>query len=232
MPRPIPTSRIIAAPGSVEHLAGYTGILNIETIGGRMIEVHLRMSDQWPDLYGAGWVDAVVRLYHQRRWDFADDDRRDGVQRRAVRAARAALSPSAAGAGRTGAAHARRLERADHLPRGQGARASTPCRPAASGSPWSTPGTCAPAAPGARCCGRIFSPALPEHPPVMAGLVESATKTGDRHNAAAALDLIACASVARVVCSVRRATSGWARPPTPCPSRVTLCAFAHATACC
>ena len=60
------------------HLAGYTGILNTETIGGRMIEVHLRMSDQWPDLYGAGWVDAVVRLYHRRRWDFADRDRRDG----------------------------------------------------------------------------------------------------------------------------------------------------------
>ncbi len=60
------------------HLAGYTGILNTETIGGRMIEMHLRMSDQWPDLYGAGWVDAVVRLYHQRLWDFADGDRRDG----------------------------------------------------------------------------------------------------------------------------------------------------------
>ena len=48
------------------HLASYTGILNTETIGGRMIEVHLRMSDQWPDLYGAGWVDALVRLYHER----------------------------------------------------------------------------------------------------------------------------------------------------------------------
>jgi hypothetical protein len=61
------------------HLARYTGILNIETIGGRMIEVHLRMSDQWPDLNGAGWVDAVVRLYHLHEWDFADADRRDGV---------------------------------------------------------------------------------------------------------------------------------------------------------
>ena len=30
-------------------------------------------------LYGAGWVDALVRLYHERTsWDFADDDRRDG----------------------------------------------------------------------------------------------------------------------------------------------------------
>ncbi len=61
-----------------KHLAGYTGIINAETIGGRMIEVHLRLSDQWPDLYGAGWVDALVRLYHERRWAFADADRRDG----------------------------------------------------------------------------------------------------------------------------------------------------------
>lgn len=62
-----------------EHLGRYTGILNIETIGGRMIEVHLRMSDQWPDLNGEGWVDAVIGLYHLRRWNFADPDRRDGV---------------------------------------------------------------------------------------------------------------------------------------------------------
>jgi hypothetical protein len=60
------------------HLPGYTGILNVESIGGRMIEVHLRMSDQWPDLYGAGWVEAVVRLYQTRRWTFADSERRNG----------------------------------------------------------------------------------------------------------------------------------------------------------
>jgi hypothetical protein len=59
-------------------LKGYTGILNVETIGGQMIEAHLRMSDQWPDLYGAGWVEAVVRLYHEHIWNFADRDRRDG----------------------------------------------------------------------------------------------------------------------------------------------------------
>jgi hypothetical protein len=61
-----------------KHLAGYTGILNIETIGRRIIEAHLRMSDQWPDLYGSGWVEAVVRLYAAGVWDFADRDRRDG----------------------------------------------------------------------------------------------------------------------------------------------------------
>jgi hypothetical protein len=60
------------------HLKGYTGILNTETIGGRMIEVHLRMSDQWPDLYGAGWVDAVISLYDRGEWQFRDRDRRDG----------------------------------------------------------------------------------------------------------------------------------------------------------
>lgn len=60
------------------HLPAYTGIVNLESIDGRIIEVHLRMSDQWPDLYGAGWVEALVRLYHKRQWDFSDTDRRDG----------------------------------------------------------------------------------------------------------------------------------------------------------
>ena len=59
------------------HLRGHTGIVNVETIGGRMIEVHLRMSDQWPDLYGTGWVEAVIRLYHQGNWIFSDQQRRD-----------------------------------------------------------------------------------------------------------------------------------------------------------
>ena len=53
-------------------------MVNIETIGGRMIEVHLRLSDQWPDLYGAGWVEALIRLYAEGRWAFDDRDRRDG----------------------------------------------------------------------------------------------------------------------------------------------------------
>ena len=45
------------------HLAGYTGMVNFETIGGRIIEAHLRFADQWPDLYGDGWVKALVGLY-------------------------------------------------------------------------------------------------------------------------------------------------------------------------
>jgi hypothetical protein len=60
------------------NLAGYTGMLNVETIGGTIIEAHLRFADQWPDLYGEGWVDALVGLYEKGEWRFADAGRRDG----------------------------------------------------------------------------------------------------------------------------------------------------------
>jgi hypothetical protein len=60
------------------NLKGYSGAVNLETIGGQIIEVHLRFADQWPDLYGEGWLDAIVELYTRRRWRFADKDRRDG----------------------------------------------------------------------------------------------------------------------------------------------------------
>jgi hypothetical protein len=58
--------------------AGYSGMVNFETIGGRIIEVHLRFADQWPDLYGKGWVEALIRLYSQGDWKFDDGNRRDG----------------------------------------------------------------------------------------------------------------------------------------------------------
>jgi hypothetical protein len=61
-----------------KNLAGYTGMLNLETIGEKIIEAHLRFADQWPDLYGPGWVDAVVGLYERQEWDFCDDDRSEG----------------------------------------------------------------------------------------------------------------------------------------------------------
>lgn len=60
------------------NLKGYNGFLNLETIGGRIIEAHLRFADQWPDLYGPGWLDAVVELYVHGRWRYTDTDRRDG----------------------------------------------------------------------------------------------------------------------------------------------------------
>jgi hypothetical protein len=61
-----------------KHLAGYSGMLNIETIGGTIIEAHLRFADQWPDLYGVGWVEALVGLYRDHEWHFSDKHRRDG----------------------------------------------------------------------------------------------------------------------------------------------------------
>jgi hypothetical protein len=61
-----------------KNLVGYTGMLNLETIGGTIIEGHLRFADQWPDLYGPGWVDALVGLYESGDWFFDDDDRSEG----------------------------------------------------------------------------------------------------------------------------------------------------------
>jgi len=53
-----------------DHLQGFTGIVNFETIGGRIIECHLRMSEQWLDLNGKGWLAAVVALYARGVWRF------------------------------------------------------------------------------------------------------------------------------------------------------------------
>jgi hypothetical protein len=56
-------------------LAGFSGVVNFETIGGRIIECHLRMSEQWLDLNGAGWLAAVVRLYRDGVWRFTESRR-------------------------------------------------------------------------------------------------------------------------------------------------------------
>jgi hypothetical protein len=60
------------------HMQGYTGMMNFETIGGIIIEAHLRFADQWCDLYGDGWVEALVGLYAEGRWLFDDGLRHDG----------------------------------------------------------------------------------------------------------------------------------------------------------
>ncbi|HYC64378.1 MAG TPA: hypothetical protein VEC14_06585 [Reyranellaceae bacterium] len=66
-------------PWCERHLAGYSGMVNLETIGGRIIEVHLRFADQWPDLYGGdAWVEALVRLYRDGVWQYDDSGKRTG----------------------------------------------------------------------------------------------------------------------------------------------------------
>jgi hypothetical protein len=61
-----------------KHMAGYTGMMNFETIGGHIIETHLRFADQWCDLYGKHWFDALVKLYAKGVWDYADDMQVEG----------------------------------------------------------------------------------------------------------------------------------------------------------
>lgn len=61
-----------------QFLPGYTGMINIETIGGRIIEAQIRFADQWCDIYGKAWLEAVVALYRDGCWPFADENRREG----------------------------------------------------------------------------------------------------------------------------------------------------------
>jgi hypothetical protein len=60
-----------------KYMAAYTGMMNFETIGGKIIEAHLRFADQWCDLNGKGWIEAMVRLYADGVWDY-DEQRRVG----------------------------------------------------------------------------------------------------------------------------------------------------------
>ena len=61
-----------------DNLRGYTGIINLETIDGKIIECHLRLSDQWVDLNGPNWIDSVVELYARARWICEDNSRKTG----------------------------------------------------------------------------------------------------------------------------------------------------------
>ena len=60
------------------NLGSYTGMANFETIGGRIIDAHLRFADQWPDLYGRDWLEAVVGLYQYGEWKFSEPERSNG----------------------------------------------------------------------------------------------------------------------------------------------------------
>ncbi len=143
MPSRMTASKRVAANGCEENLAGYTGMLNLETIGATIIEAHLRFADQWPDLYGPGWVDAVVGLYERREWDFADDDRSEGYSvvlfgpnGRRYRHPPPALVDDGQG-------DAGRHQRANHLSRRSRAGTARHAARRLSASPSSTASTCA-----------------------------------------------------------------------------------------
>lgn len=61
-----------------QHMSGYTGMMNFETIGGRIIEAHLRFADQWCDIYGKSWLNALVRLYAAGVWELQGEVQRAG----------------------------------------------------------------------------------------------------------------------------------------------------------
>jgi hypothetical protein len=54
-------------------------MVNLETIGAKIIEAHLRFSDQFPDLYGGRpWVESLIGLYRDGSWTYDDGARRTG----------------------------------------------------------------------------------------------------------------------------------------------------------
>jgi hypothetical protein len=105
-----------------KYLGGYTGMVNLETIGGRIIEVHLRFADQWPAstevIPGRGAGPPLPRPKGP-----TTIPRPHRLQHRAVRAARtntAIRQPAATRDCRYG----RHLEPADYVSRGLGSRPS------------------------------------------------------------------------------------------------------------
>src|SRR5262249_19038821 len=60
------------------NLRGFSRVVNFETIGRHLIECHLRMAEQWLDINGPGWLEAVVALYKRGTWRWRDADRRTG----------------------------------------------------------------------------------------------------------------------------------------------------------
>jgi hypothetical protein len=75
---PLPAIEDYCRRWIAQHLQTYAGMLNLETIGGKIIEAHLRFTDQWPDLYGPGWIDSLVSLYSDHHWRSPAAARRTG----------------------------------------------------------------------------------------------------------------------------------------------------------
>ena len=69
---PVPALEACLGEWVERNLGGYTGMVNFETIGGVIIECHLRFADQWCDLYGNGWNAALVDLHASGAWHHAD----------------------------------------------------------------------------------------------------------------------------------------------------------------
>lgn len=63
---------------ALKNLKGYTGVVNVESMGGKIIDCHLRMTPRFVDLYGKDWLKSVVVLYDKGSWHY-DQGRALGV---------------------------------------------------------------------------------------------------------------------------------------------------------
>ena len=52
------------------HLHGFVGIINIENKGEIVFDFHSRLSPQFVDLYGKGWIESVIELYEKGNWNW------------------------------------------------------------------------------------------------------------------------------------------------------------------
>lgn len=55
---------------ALTNLKGYTGLVNIETIHGKIIDCHLRMTPRFIDLYNKNWLDSVAILHSKGHWSY------------------------------------------------------------------------------------------------------------------------------------------------------------------
>jgi len=57
-----------------EHLNDFTGIVNVESIGAKIIEVHLRCSTQFVDFYGDDFIPSMIKLYDEKAWNKSSEN--------------------------------------------------------------------------------------------------------------------------------------------------------------
>ena len=75
---PMPELQSFLSEWVGQHMTGYTGMMNFETIDGHIIETHLRFADQWCDLYEPGWMEALVNLYANGTWNLNNSNEVEG----------------------------------------------------------------------------------------------------------------------------------------------------------
>ena len=116
-------------------------MMNFETIGGKIIEAHLRFADQWCDLNGKGWIEAMVRLYTDGIWAYDEGSAASAIPFRSLPDTTVILSIRRE-TGKPASAPCPTSQACKSLFMTARKRPITPCPPAVFVSESSTPGTC------------------------------------------------------------------------------------------